>query len=99
MMGGAVFVPGNVNPAAEANIFSDPEAADIVFQADWHITMLGLDVTEKILLTNEHLSIIAESSKPTTKFINQSVPLDLNFYNKKNGGLGCSMHDPAAIAD
>lgn len=98
MMGGAAFAPGNVNPAAEANIFSDPEAADIVFQADWSLTMLGLDVTENILLTNEHLSQLTASSKSTAKFINQSVPVYLNFYNKKNGGLGCSMHDPAAIA-
>jgi inosine-uridine nucleoside N-ribohydrolase len=47
LMGGNALVPGNATPAAEANIHNDPEAADIVFAADWAVTMVGLDVTDK----------------------------------------------------
>src|SRR6202008_2780919 len=46
LMGGSIS-GGNVNGAAEYNIYQDPEAAAIVFNAGWPLTMVGLDVTEK----------------------------------------------------
>ena len=53
LMGGAVLESGNVSPVAEANIWNDPHAADIVFTAGWPLTMVGLDVTPSIpLVTN-----------------------------------------------
>ena len=48
IMGGAVFVPGNVTDYAEANIWNDPHAADIVFAADWEVVVIGLDVTSQV---------------------------------------------------
>ena len=48
IMGGSIS-GGNVNAAAEANIYNDPEAAQIVFQAGWRLTMVGLDVGDKTL--------------------------------------------------
>ena len=51
ILGGAFFVNGNINPAAEANIFGDPEAADFVLgQPADNIRMVGLDVTHEVLL-------------------------------------------------
>ena len=47
ILGGTVLAPGNVTPVAEANIHSDPEAADYVFQAGFNLTVVGLDVTMK----------------------------------------------------
>src|SRR5215813_4450329 len=54
IMGGSIS-GGNVNAAAEANIYNDPEAAQIVFQAGWPLTMVGLDVGDKTLLTRKHI--------------------------------------------
>src|SRR5262249_13258239 len=50
IMGGAVDVPGNVTPAAEANIHGDPEAADAVMIAPWKVVVVGLDVTMKTIM-------------------------------------------------
>src|SRR5262249_39436503 len=49
LMGGATRPPGNATPMAEFNIYADPEAAAIVFGQSWPITMVGLDVTNRVL--------------------------------------------------
>lgn len=54
-MGGTVLATGNVSPVVEANIGGDPEAADIVVQTPWDMTMVGLDVTLKTILRKEDL--------------------------------------------
>ena len=54
-MGGAASVAGNVSAVAEANIHNDPEAAQIVFHAGWPVTMVGLDVTQKTVMTQAYL--------------------------------------------
>jgi purine nucleosidase len=51
IMGGAALAPGNRTPVAEANIIHDPEAASAVFTANWLLTMVGLDVTMRTLMT------------------------------------------------
>ena len=51
IMGGAVTVPGNVTPVAEFNIYVDPEAAQVVFASGVPITLIGLDVTERVRLS------------------------------------------------
>lgn len=56
IMGGAVFVKGNVTPYSEANIISDPEAADSVFSSGLPVTVVGLDVTMQTLLPNARLA-------------------------------------------
>jgi purine nucleosidase len=55
IMGGSI-TGGNVNAAAEANIYNDPEAAQIVFQAGWPLTMVGLDVGDKTLFSKKYRS-------------------------------------------
>lgn len=59
IMGGSIS-GGNVNASAEANIYNDPEAAQIVFQAGWTLTMSGLEVGDKVLLTRKYLDELEE---------------------------------------
>jgi inosine-uridine nucleoside N-ribohydrolase len=64
IMGGAATVPGNASPLAEANIHNDPEAAKIVFHAGWPLTMVGLDVTCKTIMTSAYLARLREAGTP-----------------------------------
>lgn len=98
LMGGAALVPGNVNPAVEANIYNDPEAADIVFKAPWDITMVGLDVTHKVLMTEADLDRYAKSTKPTSQLINQILPIYIDFAHQVIGERVLYTHDPTAIS-
>src|SRR6202049_4922513 len=68
LMGGSIK-GGNVNAAAEANIYNDPEAAQIVFQAGWPLTMVGLDVGDKTLLGHKQLDQLASTHGPVNDFI------------------------------
>jgi len=68
LMGGSVS-GGNVNAAAEANIYNDPEAAQIVFRAGWPLTMVGLDVGDKTLLSRKHLEQLGSTHGPVNDFV------------------------------
>ena len=95
LMGGSIG-GGNVNAAAEANIANDPEAAQIVFQAGWPVTMVGLDVANKTLLTKKHLDQLAQSHGPINDFIYKvaSFLIDLS---AKFDSPGTAMYDPLAV--
>ena len=95
LMGGSIS-GGNVNAAAEANIYNDPEAAQIVFDAGWPLTMVGLDVANKTLLTKKHLERLAQAHGPINDFIYKiaSFTIDLGI---KYGADGAAMYDPLAV--
>ncbi|MDN9008539.1 nucleoside hydrolase [Brevibacillus laterosporus] len=98
IMGGAVTVPGNVTPVAEANIYTDPEAAELVFQSGIPITLVGLDVTMQTLLTKEHTHMWRESGTPVGKFLASCSEFYMDAYAKINPYLGgCALHDPLAV--
>ncbi|MCD4671268.1 MAG: nucleoside hydrolase [Anaerolineaceae bacterium] len=98
LMGGAALVPGNTNPAAEANIYGDPEAADIVFSAGWDITMVGLDVTHKVLMSQKQIDKFANSQKATAQHINKILPFSMAFASIALGKPELYLHDSIAIA-
>ncbi len=96
IMGGSI-TGGNVNGAAEANIYGDPEAASIVFNAGWIVTMIGSDVGERTLMTRKHLSQLQALHGPESDFISKLA----DFYvarSEKSGYSGAAMYDPLAVA-
>ncbi len=99
IMGGAAFVPGNASPVGEANIFNDPHAAAIVFNAGWPLTMLGLDVTMKTIMTPAYLKSIFNTGKPATNLIKRILPCYQAFHDKIYNMKGAiHTHDPSAVA-
>jgi inosine-uridine nucleoside N-ribohydrolase len=96
LMGGSIS-GGNVTAAAEANIYNDPEAAQIVFQAGWPLTMVGLEVGDKALFTHKYLDELTQTHGPINDFI-VSV---LKFLVNLSGTFdlpGSPMYDPSAVA-
>jgi purine nucleosidase len=95
IMGGSI-TGGNVNASAEANIYNDPEAAQIVFQAGWPLTMVGLDVGDKTLLSSKYVAQLGQTHGPMNDFIYQVahylVDLAAQF-----GFDGTPMYDPLAV--
>jgi purine nucleosidase len=95
LMGGSIS-GGNVNAAAEANIYNDPEAAQIVFQAGWPLTMVGLDVGDKTLFTRQRLEQLGKTHGPVNDFI-YGVAKFLVELSEKFGDTGSPMYDPLAV--
>ena len=95
IMGGSI-TGGNVNAAAEANIYNDPEAAQIVFQAGWPLTMVGLDVGDKTLLSQKYLEQLGQTHGPMNDFIYQ-VARYLIDLSAQFGFSGTPMYDPLAV--
>ena len=96
LMGGSI-TGGNVNAAAEANIYNDPEAAQIVFQAGWPLTMVGLEVGDKALFTRKYLDELGKTHGPVNDFI-YGVNRFLVGLSEQLGGMGSPMYDPSAVA-
>jgi purine nucleosidase len=98
VMGGNALVPGNATPAAEANMHNDPEAADLVFGAEWPVAMVGLDVTHKVNLTGREIDRITARGTPTARHIARTLPLYRAFFERTNRLDGIYLHDPSAVA-
>ena len=96
LMGGSIS-GGNVNAAAEANIYNDPEAAQIVFQAGWPLTMVGLEVGDKALFTQKYLDQLGQTHGPVNDFIHAVAKYLVNL-SATLGSLGAPMYDPSAVA-
>jgi purine nucleosidase/pyrimidine-specific ribonucleoside hydrolase len=98
IMGGAVAVPGNVTPVAEFNIYVDPEAAQIVFAAGLPLTLIGLDVTERVRLTTE---MLAQRVQPlgtqVGQFLIDCTAQTMHFSDRVERAPGMAMHDPLAV--
>jgi len=95
LMGGSIK-GGNVNASAEANIYNDPEAAQIIFQAGWPVTMVGLDVGDKTLFSRKYLQQLGQTHGPVNDFI-YGVTKFLVELSEKFGDTGTPMYDPLAV--
>ncbi|WP_235680298.1 nucleoside hydrolase [Paenibacillus albicereus] len=102
VMGGAVLVPGNITPAAEANFWGDPEAAQVLFAAGLPLTVVGLDVTLQTLLTRADLDRLerqgGEEGFPVARFLQDCFGIYFDFYGRVNDFQdSCPLHDPLAV--
>ena len=97
LMGGAQ-TRGNSTPAAEFNIFVDPEAAAIVFEAGWPLTMVGLDLTHQARATPEVIERISALGTPLAAIAAELMRFFTSTYKMTSGFESPPVHDPCAIA-
>ena len=101
VMGGAVAVPGNVTPVASANLWGDPQAADVVYRSGAKISQIGLDVCEEVEFTAAQLSSVWAADTPASRFLRSAVPFIQGAYRKR-GRLrdpgGAQFNDVPAMA-
>jgi inosine-uridine nucleoside N-ribohydrolase len=96
LMGGAYGI-GNVTPAAEFNIWADPEAARRVFESGIEVTMIGLDVTHKALMTRAHAEMLRGAGK-VGRFVAELHDFFSGFHARTYGSPDSPIHDAVAVA-
>jgi inosine-uridine nucleoside N-ribohydrolase len=96
-MGGGAF-ESNETPAAEFNIYVDPEAAKIVFESGVPITMVGLDATNKALFSFEDIEALARLGGKVSTVAAQLLTFYAKQVEKVFGVKGAQLHDPLAVA-
>ncbi|KDD81000.1 nucleoside hydrolase [Glaesserella parasuis] len=97
LMGGG-YHTGNWSAVAEFNIKIDPEAAHIVFNAGWKVTMVGLDLTHQALATPEVVERIAAINTKPAKFVVELLDFFGKMYKQAQGFDYPPVHDPCAVA-
>ncbi|CAA6668155.1 unnamed protein product [Spirodela intermedia] len=97
LLGGAFSVNGNVNPAAEANIFGDPDAADIVFTSGSDILAVGINVTHQVVLTEDHLNQLAQSKGKFAQYACKILGVYFAYHHDAYSMRGVYLHDPTAL--
>jgi len=98
LMGGAYFQVGNITPAAEFNIYVDPEAAKIVFSAGVPIVVMPLDVTHKALTTRPRVDAFSALGTKVGDMVAAWTNFFERFDKEKYGSEGAPLHDPCVIA-
>ena len=98
LMGGAYFEVGNITPAAEFNIYVDPEAAKKVFACGAPITVMPLDVTHKALVTAERNNAFRALGTPVGVAVAEMTDFFERFDKEKYGSAGEPLHDPCVTA-
>jgi purine nucleosidase len=96
LMGGAI-AEGNVTPAAEFNIWADPEAAHRVFTSGIDVTMIGLDVTHKAVMTRAHAEQLRSSGRVGT-MVAELFDFFSRFHLRHYGTEDSPVHDAVAVA-
>jgi purine nucleosidase len=97
LMGGS-YTRGNTTPAAEFNVFADPEAAAMVFAASWKVTMVGLDLTHQAGADEGVLQRISALGTPLSKIVVELLTFFGSTYKQVTGMGAPPVHDPCAVA-
>ena len=98
LMGGAYFEVGNITPAAEFNIYVDPEAAQIVLKSGVPVVMMPLDVTHKVIATRARVEAIRALGSEVGRVAAEWADFFERFDVAKYGSDGGPLHDPTVIA-
>lgn len=98
LMGGAYFEVGNITPAAEFNIYVDPEAADIVFKSGIPLVVAPLDTTHKALVTRARNDAFRALGTRVGKAVAEMTDFFERFDKEKYGSSGAPLHDPCVTA-
>ena len=96
-MGGA-YADGNITPVAEFNVYTDPEAAQIVLSEEWPVTMVGLDLTHQAVATHAVRRRIAELGTEAAHFVNQLLDfVGERYASSVERKAAPPVHDPCAV--
>jgi purine nucleosidase len=98
LMGGAYFEVGNITPAAEFNIYVDPQAADIVFKSGAPLVVMPLDVTHKALTNRARIEAFRALGTEPGRMVAEWTDFFERFDMAKYGSEGAPLHDPCVIA-
>lgn len=98
MMAGAYFEVGNITPAAEFNVYVDPEAADVVLRSGVPITMIPLDVTHGVLSYQHRIAAFRGIGNKAGDAVAAMIDFSQHFDLEKYEGEGAPLHDPCVIA-
>ena len=98
LMGGAYFEVGNITPAAEFNIYVDPEAAEIVFKSGVPLVVMPLDVTHKALTNRKRVEAFRALGTEPGRMVAEWTDFFERFDMAKYGSQGAPLHDPCVIA-
>jgi purine nucleosidase len=96
-MGGAIRREGNVTPAAEFNIFADPEAAAIVLRSGIPVTLVPLDATMRAVFPGDAAARLAASDVPVERAVGELGGFVSAVYRTYYGIDGFALHDPLAV--
>ncbi|KAK0607625.1 hypothetical protein LWI29_017635 [Acer saccharum] len=97
LLGGAFSVNGNVNPATEANIFGDPEAADVVFISGADVVAVGINVTHQAIMTDADRDKLAQSNGKFAQYLCQILEVYFSYHHDAYAMRGVYLHDPTAL--
>ncbi len=97
LMGGAYFEVGNITPAAEFNIYVDPEAAQVVFNSGVELVVMPLDVTHKALTTRPRVEAFRKLPGAVGPAVAAWTDFFERFDKEKYGSEGAPLHDPCTI--
>ena len=98
LMGGAAMCLGNITPAAEFNIYVDPHAANIVFNSGIETTMMGLDVTHKVNVSDDIITSIKSNNNKASIFFADLMDFYSRFHRDLYDSNESPLHDPCVIA-
>lgn len=101
VMGGAVLTHGNITEVATANLYNDPEAAAIVYQSGAPVVQVGMDVCQKVAISEAHLERLRHTPTPTAQLLTQITPTIARSYAERGLrplGTGVHYNDVPAVA-